>query len=595
MNGWVGLQPLRVQALMTKLQVERSKLADLESRVLSVQNNLSWEIASKGDVSDSLQRARNKIRRRGELLSLLEGMLREAVDSFDATDRKGSEAKNALSYWASMAVGGSTILTSLTSLGMSCGDRLFEKFGSVFGTGNAGSFVSNIFSNIGTGHTGNMYQNQSVTPIVDSMVLGTPDPTEFEENHEYEKLLRGEGTVFIDKITPEKQKELVEYARKKGLNGEKPNSQLFFTNREAYDAQYEAWRSTFTEEEWAEYKAEKAAKKAEREAEKEANKPFYQKIGDRLGDAGGGVVKAAKSAAKKAEKKIDAAGEWIEDKAEWVGEKAGEAVEWAGEKIEEGIEDFKVNWNGLSEEISEVAQSQVDEFDELWEGFNEKLDNYAEEHPMAMYVLETAESGVGFLGTMVSGAQAFATGNPIKGISAGYAAWNKLMDTGQNANATLNQAIGYAFDFFGEGDIAQEYYDYAAGEAGLDGLAGQLGQIDGKVGDVASVVVSGVDNVNAIYSGITGIASITGGIKNVENVKDVGKLLINWKTSDGTPISHYDALFSNTESLITIKKALLEGNGGDILKTVFKPIKSTLKIGTAPINFGETIIASMED
>lgn len=563
MNGWVGLQPLRVQALMTKLQAERSKLADLESRVLSVQNSLSWEIASKGDVNDSLQRARNKIRRRGELLSLLEGMLREAVDSFDATDRKGSEAKNALSYWASMAVGGSTILTSLTSLGMSCGDRLFEKFGNIFGTGNAGSFVNSIGVKWG--------ENQSTSPLPEEGILGTPAPAEeksfFESVTSVTKNVSSKLDNSIGWIGNNVQLS-EEEAHQRGLNGEKPDGKLLITNPKAYSEQLKAWKSTLSEEELAAYEAELEARERERETEREANKPLYKKIYNKLGDASEGVAKAAKNVAKKAEKKIDAAGEWIEDKAEWAGDKIKDGVEWTGEKIAEGVEDFKVNWNGMIDEGKQIIDNATGE-----------VNDFLEEHPGVGYTVEAVGSTVEFVGSVASFCGKVAT-NPVGAFVGGYdTTVNKFFNMAQDDVALFNYGVGKIFEAIGTPKAnanAQYYYEEAELYSEMDGMAGML-RSEGL--ETFGDVVTAVDMAAIGYSAVTGGASAIDNFFKGEGVKAI----INWTNPENgigimKKIGYYDDVISNISIIKDTGESFLEKDMMGIISSWVSPVKSWSKI-----------------
>lgn len=586
MSEWVGLQPLRVQALMTKLQAEKSQLADLEGRVLSIQNNLSWQITARGDVADALQRARNKIRRRGELLAELEGVLRNAVDSFDATDKKRSDSKNALSYWSAVTAGGGAWAAGLGSLAMSCGDRLFDKFGSIFGTGTGGASTAIVFndflhsrqggnvSGLDFGGVGSVLKS-TMSSFPEETVLGTPAP--FQENKLYEQILRGKGELwgYSEKHAMKNinREELLAYAKAKGLSGEKPVAGLLLEDKELFEAQYNAWRSTFTDEEWAEYQAEKAAKRAAREAEKEANKPLYEKVYDKLRDTNEGVAKAAKNFKKDAEEKLEAAGKWV-------GEKVEGGVEWAGNKAEEIATGVKEGVGELKEDWKEFKTDAKENIEEVTQNVN----NFLDEHPKIRYTVDAIEGGAGVVGGVISGAGAIATGNYAKAVSCGYGAWNSFIDMEYSMGAFGNRLAGDFFKKIGNDDEAAFWYGLETEYAEIDGVADALESVGGES---LAGIARGLDYTNGIYAGVTGLGSVFSGISNASNGAEAIKTLFNWKTSDGSVFSNYDSSISNFGNIVAGGRAILEGEGLDFFSSIFAPVKGAKKIGGAPVTLIE--------
>ena len=483
-NGWVGLRVLRVQALMTKLQTQRTQVENLERQLASVQNGLSWEIASKGDINNALQRARAKLKKKEEQLATMERLMRESIDDFRAADRLKTESKSALEYWSSWGKGAAAV-TGFTSLAMAGKDALWNKVGDVFGTGK------------GVGSTG----TDVLVLMPESSYHGTPDPMQRKLNVKDLKKLAANAMGVINSTSgklsetmdsiPARSKELwnefqdtkakeIENAREQGLEGQKPFPGLQMWNYKAYQEQKKAYMSTLSEE-------EKAAYLASLMDEEEKEKSTFDKIKD-------GLCKG----------------------------------------INDFIEGEKENWSGFMEETGDWVENQVEDFQTNWDGVVSDVNDFVDEHPSVQYTLDTAESFGKTMGDAISGSMALAKGDYIKFASKTYSAWNNITDTGQNANALLSHGIGNLFGALGNEDEAQFWKEYAASEADKDGIKNELVP---ALGSGAGTVIDVLDTVNATYSTVTGLTSLVSGVAEAESIGEVFQSFSSWKTSDGSAIS----------------------------------------------------------
>lgn len=535
MQGWVGMKPLRVQALMTKLQAQRTQIDDLERQLASVQNQLNWEILSKGDIDNALQRARTKIKRRRELLENVERLMRESIDEFHEKDRLKTEQKSALEYWSSMGKGAATAVTGLSSLAIAGKDALWNKVGSIFQTGvNGGNFIRGISGDVrpllGPKTDPNEFAGHltfsSYTEIPDDLILATPDPEITGKAEQYMAMIEKSGSRSLSGYyqymeygyKSKTAEDLYREAISKGSAGEEPDPRLFLANRALYNVQYDAFKSTFTEEEWEAYQEAKSARAAAKRAEREAAKPLYEKIGDKIGETVDNAVETACG--------------WVDDR-----------VVDVENFVDNQVEDFKTNWDGIVTDVND----------------------FVDEHPEIVYATETVGSFVKIMGDAVSGGMALGQGNIPKFVSKAYSACNNLIDTGQNAEAVLLSIEAECYKANGKIDQALESWAEADLRANKDGLKGEFAAMDTPIGDALATGFGVLDTVNKAYSAVTGIESMFSDVVNGEC------FIINWKTSDGSALSNADTFFSNAKTIFGVGEGIEKGSLNDVLESIIRP------------------------
>ena len=538
MQGWVGMKPLRVQALMTKLQTQRTQIDDLERQVASVENQMNWEILSKGDIDQTLQRARTKIKRRRELLENVERLMRESIDEFHAADKLKTEQKSALEYWSSLGKGAATAVTGLSSLAIAGKDALWNKVGSIFQTGGyGGNLIPKIPGHLESRHdllvaSGHAPSFSSLTEIPDNLILATPDPKITGKAEQYIAMIEKSNSGSLPGhyqytkygYKSKTAEDLYREAISKGSAGEEPDPRLFLANRALYDVQYDAFKSTFTEEEWEAYQEAKSARAEAKRAEREAAKPLYEKIGDKIGETVDNAVETACG--------------WVDDR-----------VVDVENFVDNQVEDFKTNWDGI---VTDVI-------------------DFVDEHPEIVYATETVGSFVNIMGDAISGGVALGQGNIPKFVSKTYSACNNLIDTGQNASAVLESISAEFYEANGKIDKALECWESAENYANRDGLKGEFEEMDTPMGDALATGFGVLDTVNKAYSAVTGIESMFTDVVNAESPKEIIQPFFNWKTSDGTAISDADAFFSNAKTIFGVGEGIEKGRLTDVLESIIRP------------------------
>lgn len=555
MQGWVGMKPLRVQALMTKLQAQRTQIDDLERQLASVQNQLNWEILSKGDIDNALQRARTKIKRRRELLENVERLMRESIDEFHEKDRLKTEQKSALEYWSSMGKGAATAVTGLSSLAIAGKDALWNKVGSIFQTGGyGGNSIPEIrvWYKMDTNPMKDKFKElinggSSYTEIPSNLIVSTPDPVQRKLDVQDVKNLATKATGIINGINgsigkfnakkeelwnefQENRQQEIADARERGLQGEKPDGMLLYTNYKAYSEQLEAWKSTLSEEELAAYEAYLESLDEEEEEEK----TFFGKIKDVLCES------------------IES------EKDNWKG-----FTEEVGDIIDNQVEECQTKWDGFTEEVGGFVNDRVEDYQE----FVSNVSDFVDEHPTVEYAFNAVTSAGSFFGNMVSGATAFANGDPIKGLSKTYGAINSFYKGSENLVALSEVGFGKLFDAIGQSEIAQEYYSDAEMHGSIGGLADEIAPANETVAGFLEFC----DTVNAGYSVFTGLSSMASGITGAQSIGEVASNFFSWKSSEGTAISDADAFFSNAGIIFNAAEGIGTGQISDVFASFLKP------------------------
>lgn len=568
MQGWVGMKPLRVQALMTKLQTQRTQIDDLERQLASVQNQLNWEILSKGDIDQTLQRARTKIKRRRELLENVERLMRESIDEFHAADKLKTEQKSALEYWSSLGKGAATAVAGLSSLAIAGKDALWNKVGSIFQTGGYGGNSipeMRVWYKMDTNPMKDKFKElinggSSYTEIPSNLIVSTPDPVQRKLDVQDVKNLATKATGIINGINgsigkfsakkeelwnefQENRQQEVADARERGLQGEKPDGMLLYTNYKAYSEQLEAWKSTLSEEELAAYEA--YLESLEEEEEEEKN--LWDTIGDKLGEA-----KEAMAGG------FTAAGEFV-------GDRVDDAKDAVGGWVDNQVEDFKTNWEGLIEDGKEVISN---------------VNDFVDEHPEIKYAAGTIGNYALSMADVVAGTTAFSSGNIVLGVAKLYTASNSLLDSYQDAVALGNQEFGYMFRALGKNDDADFHFELAETNAGYNGFTGvfkEMGE-DDPVGKYLIATFETADTAASAVSIVGGISSLYSNIGNIKSVADLPKCYFNWKTSDGSVLSNADQFYSNASTIYKTIKGIGEENGFDVVGSMIKPVGIGVKI-----------------
>ena len=284
--------------------------------------------------------------------------------------------------------------------------------GSIFQTGiSSGSSITGMYgwSRFDTNPMKDEFNKlinggSSYTEIPDDLIIATPDPAQRKLDVQDVKNLATKATGIINGINgslgkfnakkeelwnefQENRQQEVEDARERGLQGEKPDGKLLYTNYKAYMEQKEAWKSTLSEEELAAYEAYLESL----EEEEEEEKSFFGKIKDALCEG------------------IES------EKENWNG-----FTEEVGGIIDNQVEDFKTNLDGLTEEVGGWVDDRVEDYQEFVSDVNDFID----EHPSAKYAFNAVTGIGGFFGNMVSGATALATNRPVECLSKSYSALN---------------------------------------------------------------------------------------------------------------------------------------------------------------------------